>query len=82
MTEITQKWNKCSKISHLLSNFVDFSVEKIEILIKMFGMKHAFACHAVRHLSLQLHHEFQHFIVGLAGKQDFASVQLINSTPQ
>ena len=54
--------------SYLLSNFVNFGVEKIEVLIKVPSMKHALPCHAMGHLSLQLHHQLQHLVIAFPSK--------------
>lgn len=67
--------------SHLLSDFVDFSVKKIEALVKMPAMKHPLSGHAMWHLPLQLHHQLQHLIVALSSKQNLSGVQFINSAP-
>ena len=34
--------------------------------------------HLVGHLALQVHHQLQHVIVGLAGEEDLAGVELVD----
>ena len=47
----------------------------------MVVLEHSFASHLVRHLPFQLHHQFQHLVVGLAGEEDLASVELVDGAP-
>ena len=68
--------------SHLLSNFVNFGVQKIEVLIKVPCVKHAFPRHTMGHLSLQLHHQLQHLVVAFSSKKNLSGVQFINGAPQ
>ena len=45
----------------------------------MLVFEQALACHAVGHLPLEVHHQFQHLVVGLPGKYDLSRVQLKQS---
>ncbi len=46
----------------------------------MLLFEHALACNAVRDFPFDLHHELEHLVVALSGKEDLASVQLIHCT--
>ena len=42
-------------------------------------LEHALPGHAMRHLPLELHHQLEHLVVGLPGKEDLPRVQLKHS---
>lgn len=64
-----------------LCDFVNLTVQKTEALVKVLIFEHALACHLVRHLPLQLHHQLQHLIIGLPRKQNLARVKLVDCAP-
>ena len=41
-------------------------------------LEHSLACHLVRHLPFQFHHQLQHLVVGLSREQDLSGVELID----
>ena len=42
--------------------------------------KHSLPDDLIGHLPLQLHHQFQHFVVGLAGEEDLSGVEFVQRT--
>lgn len=64
------------KKTHPLCDFVNFVIQEIILLVEMLFAKHALSYNAIRHSAFYLHHQFQHFVVGLARKHYSASVEL------
>ena len=48
------------KVTYFFSNFVDVSIQKVAINVKMLVFERSFTYHFVRHLSFEIHEEFQH----------------------
>ena len=68
-------------LTYPLGDFIHLCVEEVEGRIKMVVFEHSLASHLVRHLPLHLHHQLQHLIVGLPGKENLSSVEFINGAP-
>ena len=66
--------------TYLLGDLVHLSVEEAEVGIEMVVLEESLASHTMRHLSLQVHHELQHFVVRLARKHYLTGVQFEQST--
>lgn len=69
-----------NRSTYPLSDFINFHVEKIEVIVKMLRLKQSLANHLVRHLPLRFHHQFQHFIIRLARESDLSGVKLEDRT--
>ena len=63
--------------TYFFCDFIPFCVKKGKIAIKMLVPEHSLSSQLIRDPPLHLHHQFQHFVVCFAGKEDLARVELI-----
>ena len=59
-----------------LRHLIYLMIQEVIIAIKMLVPELSLANQFIRYLSFQIHHLFQHVVVGLARKHDFTRVQL------
>ena len=59
-----------------MCNFVHFVIQEIVVAVKMLIPKHTLSDDFVGEFPLEIHHELEHLVVGLAGKQDLPCVEL------
>ena len=64
--------------THSLSHFIHLMVEEVEVGVKVLVAECALTYQLVRHLAFQVHHQFEHFVVGFPWEHDLASVEFID----
>lgn len=59
-----------------LRNLINLLMQKVVVGIKMLLAECGLTYEFIGHFTLQVHHQFQHLVIGLPRKHDLASVQL------
>jgi hypothetical protein len=77
MNQTRRKVRVRMRPTHLSRKLVDLDRNKVVTLVKVHRPKLAFLDKPVRNLALEFHHMEQHLIVGAAGKEDLARIQLV-----